>query len=57
MERDESDSAVEEISLKKMQNETLLESDVNIEITGTDRNFILFSYNLKKLDVFQIIKT
>ena len=48
MERDESDSAVEETSLKKMQNETLLESDVNIEITGTDRNFILFSYNLKK---------
>ena len=38
MDRDKEDLAVEEISLKKMQNQTLLESDVNIEITGPERN-------------------
>ena len=43
MKRDKADVAEEEISLKKMQKETLLESDISVEITGSDKKFSFFS--------------
>ena len=40
MKKDKVDIEDEEISLKKMQKETLLESDVSVEILGRKRKFI-----------------